>query len=321
VQLQQTIGLKGVATALPSRSLDLEELAASGRISSQPATLARLGFERAFIADEHDSGCTLAARAAEAALEDADLRATDIDALIWASAVPGNHLRPSTIRGKGALHQFTYAGSWLQEELGLERATVMGTAQQGCAGMFSALRAARAMLLAEPELRHVLCVGVDVLPPGASREILYNVISDGACAVVVSRNASRDRWTAFHQVTNGYYWDTPALEKEIMASYFATSRIVLNELLARAQMEPAAINRFIPTGVNATSWPILLRLAGFAEEQLYRNEQPHFGHTIAADNFIFLEQIRRGRAVTPGSKLLLFTYGFGSTWSGLILEH
>jgi 3-oxoacyl-[acyl-carrier-protein] synthase-3 len=310
----------GVATALPARCLDLEELAASGRISSQPETLARLGFERAFIADEHSS-CALAARAAGAAIQDAGLRAGDIDALIWASALPGNHLRPSAIRGKGALHQFTYAGSWLQEELGLERATVTATAQQGCAGMFSALRTARAMLLAEPELQHVLCVGVDVLPAGASREILYNVISDGACAVVVSRNASRDRWTAFHQVTNGYYWDTPALEKEIMASYFATSRIVLNELLTKAQLEPGAIDVFIPTGVNATSWPILLRLAGLKEEQLYRSRRPHFGHTIAADNFVFLEEIRRARTVATGSKLLLFTYGFGSTWCGLILEH
>src|SRR4051812_12430548 len=182
MQVEQTIGLSGVATALPARSLDLEELAASGRISSQPETLAGLGFERAYIADEHDSGCTLASRAATAAMQDAGLRGGDIDALIWASALPVNHLRPSTLRGKGPLHQFTYAGSWLQEELGMERATVMGTAQQGCAGMFSALRTARALLLAEPDLKHVLCVGVDMLPAAASREILYNVISDGACA-------------------------------------------------------------------------------------------------------------------------------------------
>ena len=320
MQLEQTIGLLGVGTALPACCLDLEELATSGRISSQPETLARLGFERAFVADD-ESACTLAAQAAEAALKDARLRPCDIGALVWASALPGNHLRPSTIRSKGALHQFTYAGSWLQEELGLDRATVTATAQQGCAGMFSALRSARAMLLAEPELEHVLCVGVDVLPHGASREILYNVISDGACAVVVSRHATRNRWIAFHQVTRGYYWDTPALEKEIIASYFATSRIVLNELLVKAQLAPAAIECFIPTGVSRTSWPILLRLAGFSEEQLYRSERPHFGHTIAADNFIFLEEIRRKGIIARGSKLLLFTYGFGSSWCGLILEH
>lgn len=320
MQEQCIVGLSGVATALPACALDVHELAASGKILSPPETLINLGFERAFVAED-ESACTLAARAAHAAIKDAGLRPNDIDALIWASALPGNHLRPSTIRGKGALHQFTYAGSWLQDKLGLERATVTAVAQQGCAGMFSALRSARALLVAEPELQHVLCVGADVLPKGASREILYNLISDGACAVVVSRNAPRDRWLAFHQVTQGYYWDTPALEKEIMAAYFATSRIVLNELLAKAQLQASDIDCFIPTGVNATSWPILLRVAGFREEQLYRSQRPHFGHTIAADNFIFLEAIRRGQAVAAGSKLLLFTYGFGSTWCGLILEH
>jgi len=49
--------------------------------------------------------------------------------------------------------------------------------------VFSAVRLARTLLIAEPErCHHVLCVGVDVLPAGAPREILYNVISDGACA-------------------------------------------------------------------------------------------------------------------------------------------
>ena len=315
------IGLSGVAAVLPERSFGLEELAATGRISSRPEALTEMGFDRVFLADEDESACALAARAAEGALKDAGLKPEEIDILLWASALPGNHLRTSSNgHAPAVLRHFTYAASWLQEELGLERATVTAIAQQGCAGMFSALRTARAMLLAEPEAQHVLCVGVDVLPPDESREILYNLISDAACAVVVSRNAPRDRWVAFHQVTRGYYWDTPALQKEIIAAYFPTSRIVLQELLAKADLEPDAIDKIIPTGVNATSWPILLRLTGLAEDRLYRSNQ-QFGHTIAADNFLFLQEIRRERSVPRGSRLLLFTYGFGSTWCGLILEH
>ena len=316
------IGLSGVAAVLPERSFDLDELAATNRISSRPEALAQMGFDRVFIAGEHESACQLAARAAERALNDAGLKPPDIDVLLWASALPGNHLRTGSgkLEGTGALSQFTYAASWLQNELGLKRATVTATAQQGCAGMFSALRVARAMLLAERNVEHVLCVGVDVLPPGVSREILYNLISDGACAVVVSRNAPRDRWIAFHQVTRGYYWDTPVLQREIIAAYFPTSRIVLQELLEKADLEPQAIHRVVPTGVNATSWSILLRLAGIPEDRLYRSPR-RFGHTIAADNFLFLQEIRRERSLPPGSRLLLFTYGFGSTWCGLILEH
>jgi 3-oxoacyl-[acyl-carrier-protein] synthase-3 len=167
------IGLSGVAAVLPEQSLDLEELAAAGRISSSPEALAEMGFERVFVAAEDESAGELAARAVAGALQDAGLKPQEIDVLLWASALPANHLRTSAASksGPALLHQFTYAASWLQEELGLEHATVTATAQQGCAGMFSALRAARALLVAEPELENVLCVGADVLPP-ASRETL-----------------------------------------------------------------------------------------------------------------------------------------------------
>jgi hypothetical protein len=116
----------------------------------------------------------------------------------------------------------------------------------------------------------------------------------------------------------GYYWDTPAMQKEIIA--------VLPDVAAGPARTPArpTLNQRdrsrIPTGINATSWPILLRLAGVPEERLYRSER-RFAHTIAADNFLFLQEIRQQALVPSGARLLLFTYGFGSTWCGLILHH
>jgi 3-oxoacyl-[acyl-carrier-protein] synthase-3 len=143
--------------------------------------------------------------ATQRALTDAALLPREIDALLFAGALPLAHQR----RANSRLRHHSWlllCGSWLQEELGLDRATVSGIAQQGCAGMFSALRVARALLIAEPQLEHVLCVGADALPSGACREILYNVISDAACAAIVSRTALRHRWLAFHQISKGYYW-------------------------------------------------------------------------------------------------------------------
>src|SRR5262245_6582669 len=88
-----TIGLSGVAAVLPEHSLDLETLAATGRISSSPEALAEMGFERVFVADESQPACGLAIRAAQGALQDAGLKPADIDLLVWTSALPGNHLR------------------------------------------------------------------------------------------------------------------------------------------------------------------------------------------------------------------------------------
>jgi 3-oxoacyl-[acyl-carrier-protein] synthase-3 len=326
VENQKTVvGLRGVGAILPPCSLDLDQLASRGLLVSPPENLSQFGFCQAYLADQdHDAGW-LALQAAQAALDDAVLQAEQIDLLIWASALADNHLRddPEDREGSGrqtVLKGFRYASGWLQEELGLHQAQVLAVAQQGCVSMFSALRLARALLLAEPGLRHALCVGVDVLPSTAPREILYNLISDAACAVVVSRDCPRDRWAGYHQISRGYYWDPLARQAEILASYFPTSRLVIQELLAQQELRPADIDLVVPTGVSRPSWDILLRLVGIPSERLYRGVDS-FGHTIIADSFLLLQDLRRRGEVPLGSRLLLFSYGFGSSWCGLLLEH
>jgi 3-oxoacyl-[acyl-carrier-protein] synthase-3 len=307
------IGLRGLGTALPARFAPLAELA----LVSPADRLEGFGFHGAWVAKDP---AELATRAARSALADANITPGDIDVLLMAGALSQTHQRASEQPTGGVLDGFCYSASWLQEELGLDRAAVCGVAQQGCAGMFSALRTARALLIAEPELNHVLCVGADSLPPDdPCREILYNVISDAGCAVVVSRERIPYRWLGFHQISKGYYWDVPAKQSEIIAAYFPTGRCVIAELLRRLHLHASDVDLVIPTGVNATSWPILLRLCGIPEERLYQ-PQRNFGHTIAADSFILLEEARASGCLSPGMRVLLFAYGFGSSWCALLLE-
>jgi 3-oxoacyl-[acyl-carrier-protein] synthase-3 len=319
------IGLSAVTAVLPPHSLALAELAAERLLTSPAENLAALGFERAFLADSaHDAG-SLALSAARAALAEASLEPEAVDVLIWASALPWDHLRPDAgvapARDEGELlRSFRYASGWLQEELGLDRASVTAVAQQGCASMFAALRQARALLLAEPRLETVLCVGVDVLPPGSPREILHNVISDGACAVVVARGELRDRWLGYRQISKGYYWDPLARRAEILAAYFPTAKVLVEELLSAHGLAPGEVDVVVPTGVQRGSWEILLDLVGIPAGRAYLPRES-FGHTVVADNFLLLEELRRSGRVPPGARLLLFTYGFGSSWCGLLLEH
>ncbi len=314
------IGIPGFAAILPPTRLTLDELASRGLLVSPAATLSALGFYRVHVADAAHDAFHLATQAATAALADAALPAEAIDVLLWASALPENHLQPGA-HPHSHLARFNSAASRLQDELGLDRAVIHGVAQQGCGGLFAALRTARALLLAEPALRHVLCVGVDVLPPDCPREMLYNVVSDAAAAVVVSRDPSPAclRWVDAHVVSKGYYWDVPARQKEIIASYFPTSRLVIGELLARNALAPTDLAHLVPTGVGADSWPILAQLCGIPTDRL-RPVAGSFGHTIAADNFLHLAALRASGGIRAGDRLLLFTYGFGSSWCGLLLE-
>ncbi len=320
---ESVIGFSGVAGVLPPTSVSVEELAAAGLLASEPDVLRTFGFTRAHLADATSEPGAMAFDAARMALSDAGLDPADIDILVWASARPENHVRP-TCRGRAGTPNlydgFRYQAGWLQDALGLDNADVVAVAQQGCSTMFSALRTARAMLAAEPQRTHALCVAADALPGGSPREILYNVISDGACAVVVSRGCARDRWRGFRQISRGYYWDPEERAPEIMASYFLLGRQVILELLEANGVAPTDVDIVLPTGINRTSWSVMLGLVGIPQDRLYGGTAS-FGHTISADSFIHLEHMRRRNCVSQGALVLMFTYGFGSSWCALLLEH
>lgn len=307
------IGIRSIATALPERFSKVESL----ETSSSTEALRGFGFDGAWIGGNVPE---LALRSGRDALSHARIDASQVDALFWISALAANHEHDSEAEvDPSILHRFCYRGSWLQESLGLDRATVSGVAQQGCAGMFSGMRQARALLSAEPDLSNVLCVAADAFPPYAQREILYNLISDAGCACVLSSEQVLYRWVAYHQVSKGYYWDVPARQSEIIAAYFPTAALTIRGVLQKANLRPDEIDLVIPTGVNADSWPILMRLCGLPDDRLYQPRQSR-GHTIAADSLLILEEAKAQGALRPGMKLLLFAYGFGSSWCALILE-
>ena len=317
------IGISGVSGVLAPATFDVEQLAAAGLVTSSPGVLREFGFSRAHVAEAPCEPGSLALEAARGALADAGLAATEIDLLVWASARPESHVRPRVSAGEDGndlFDGFRYQSGWLQEALGLDNADVVAVAQQGCSTMFSALRTARAILATEPARTHALCVAADVLPAGASREILYNVISDGGCAVVLSRGCATDRWVGFRQISRGDSWDPVARGPEIMASYFLMGRLVIAELLDEHGIQPGDVDVVVPTGINRTSWDVMMRLLGIPSDRLCGGLDS-FGHTISADSFIHLDHLRRGGHVRPGARVLMFTYGFGSSWCALLLEH
>jgi 3-oxoacyl-[acyl-carrier-protein] synthase-3 len=178
------------------------------------------------------------------------------------------------------------------------------------------------MLLARPtSVGRVLCVGVDLLPAGSSREILYNLISDGACAVLVQSGAGPNRIISERQVTKGYYWDCEARKNEIVAAYFPTARHIIKEALADAALAPDKVAWIIPHNVSRRSWEILLRLTDLPVERLYADNIATKGHVISGDNFINLKDADAEGRLRAGDRLLLFNFGFGASWSCMLVEH
>ena len=318
-----TAGIAAIAYAFPAESRSVRELAAAGLLESEAGTLERSGFERVHVAVT-ETPYQLAVCAASTLLEREGIDPASIDVLICCGAQGAEAFETtlSAEQAAAALHtgdRFKYPATRLQHELELDNASAFGVEQLACAGLFGAIRIARSLCIAEGVGR-VLCVSSDFFPAELGREAIYNCTSDAACAVLVERDAARNRIVATTSVTKGYYWDADALRNELIASYFPTARHVIERAVADAGWAPGDVAWILPHNVSARSWDILLGLVRLPNARLWTRNLARDGHTLAGDNFINLADAIDAGDVRPGDRVVLFSFGYGAHWSCLAVE-
>ena len=310
-----SIGITAIEYALPERAVDLPTLHASGLLDSPVDVLAQFGFQCIRVSDRPAD--ELALIALRGLISDSAIDPESVDALLYAGAIPESH----RVADAGAeLEGFNYPVARLQYECGLINATAIGIGQAGCTGLMSAVALAADHLRANPEARRVVCVSADVLPADRKREIIYNVISDGACALVVERDAARNRILAHRHVAKGYYWNARVRKNEIVAAYFPTARTIVRDTLERQGLTANDIALIVPHNVSLRSWQILLPLLDMSTDRLFADNIAAKGHIIAADNFINLKDAWDSGRIAAGDCLLLFNFGFGANWACMLLE-
>ena len=296
--------------------VSVEDLEWDGLISSTAEALRAMGFDRVHVAKDDQERSELAVSAARKLLDSENVDPRSVDVMILFGAIDPEE---APLAGGGSLiERFRYPASRIQHELGLTRAVAFGIGQQGCASLTSALRLSRA-LVRSGDARRVLCVGADAVPSGYQREVIYNVLSDGACALLVDAGQERLQPVAFRQITKGYYWDSAAKRTEIMAAYYPTARTVVNEALAMADLTPADVALFIPDNISMQSWKVLLELLDIPAERAYLENIAAHGHFVSADNIVNLKDALSAQPLPPGAPIVLFTFGFGANWSATVL--
>lgn len=309
------IGIQNIEYSIPKSSTTLTKLKNNNRISSDVALLSSFGFEKVRIGENH---MLLAKQALAGLLKDARLDPLSVDLFVYAGALPNSSLAVENT--KKGLDFFKYAASKLQYDFGLSNAIVLSVSQQGCVSLMNAIWVAMNTLKSESTLNTAICLSSDVLPPYASREIIYNVMSDASCAVLLKKDTSENTILAYNQVSKGYYWDPDAQKNEIVAAYFPTAKLLIEKTLQKAKISISEIDWIIPHNVSKKSWEILLGLLKFPRAKLYKKNIKNIGHTIAADNFINLKDALDEKAIKKGQLALLFTFGFGAHWSCMIIR-
>lgn len=321
----QSAGIEAIAEYLPPNVVSVGRLGELGLLRGSPETLQQFGFDTIHMACD-ETNLDMALSAAESLLDENDIDRDEIGMVLYAAALNSSSTLGAS-SGDSVLNLaevddlFKYPASVLQSELGLTNAAVMGINQVGCASIFSALRVARALLSSEDDLRSVLCVSADKFPAGRQRDLAYNLVSDGACAALVRRGGTRNRIVECAQVTKGALWDTGEIENEIIAAYFPTAASLIERTLEKAGLAMDDIALVIPHNVSRRSWEILGRLIKCPADRIYTDNIARVGHTIAADNLLNLRHATESGRISKGDYLLLFTFGYGSNWACMIVEH
>ena len=316
---QLSIGLTHVAYSLPSKQLTLTDLEHAGRLTSPAAFLRDLGFEDCRVEDGQAALDTLLLQCGRELLACANLESAEVGWLITYSGLEPTH-RDRPDANCNPLEQFRYRLSRAQHELNLSHATGLALSQQGCSGLLSSLDLA-ARLLATSESSAALCLAGDALDARSNREILYNLMSDAGAAVLVQKHADRNRIVNFHQHAAPYFWDTPNHTDELLAAYFPLAQRVISHCLEEAGRTVQDVTWFVPHNVNRRSWTILAQLLGVRETAIWDKNISRVGHTVSCDHAINLRDMERAGVLHPGDLVVLFTFGFGATWSCMLLEH
>jgi 3-oxoacyl-[acyl-carrier-protein] synthase III len=308
------IGIKSLSYQLGSVRKSLHELHNDGKLISPVETLKTFGFENIYETKEENS-YDLALSAVSQLLKDSSLDPLAIDVILYAGATT-----PLSDSIDHTLQLFNYPSSKLQYESGISHASSMSIGQQGCSAMFSAINIAKSLIYADKNVHNVLCVSTDVLPKQLSREVIYNVLSDGAAAVLVSDADFQFEILASNHITKGYYWNTEKMQNEIIASYFPTAKNIINKILSDSNLSSKEIALLVPHNVSLRSWKILLGLINFPEEKFFGENISRIGHCIGSDTVINLKNALEQKRIKSGDIVLLFNFGFGSHWSSMLLK-
>ena len=312
-----SIGIAKLAYRLPTHKRSISQIEKEGRINSPASLLSDFGFKNCYIQEKTKKTSDLLLESAKEVVSGVERES--ISRIFLYSGINSYFEKGNN---ENALELFQYPVAKLRHSLDLPKANALAISQQGCSGLLSTIDIAYHLLKSsDVENESMLCATVDVLPTGTKREIMYNVMSDAAASVLITKNTDKNRIVYFHQQILPYYWDTPLHENELLASYFPMAERAIESALSGAGLKKSDIKWFVPHNVSLRSWEILAKLLHIPMERIWTNNIARVGHTVSSDHVINLVDMEQKNILKRGDYLLLFTFGFGASWSCLILQH
>ena len=321
------VSITGIGSHAPQRVMSNDELA---RIvdTSDEWIVERTGIRERRVAAPDEALSDLARPAAEAALEQAGLRASAVDLIVVATVTPDMFF-PST-------------GAILADQLGAKDAAAYDLSA-GCTGFVYALAQAQGMV-ASGLVDHALVVGGDVLSKivdwqDRSTCVLFG---DGAGAVVLERTADGG-FLGFELGADGsggqqLYMPaggsrSPASAESVAERQhfahmngrevfkFATRVLVdsAEKLLDQCGVPVDEVDVYVPHQANVRIIDHARKKLGIPEERTVVNVD-RYGNTSSGSIPLALADAEADGRLKPGELVLMTGMGAGLTWGSALIE-
>jgi 3-oxoacyl-[acyl-carrier-protein] synthase-3 len=294
----------------------------------------RSGIRTRYWVSEGDTGVTLAREAAKRALVKADLKAQDLDCIVYCTCTP-DHFEPGN-------------GVFLQRELGLKGTPALDVRNQ-CSGFLYGLAIADAWIRTG-QYRRILLIGAEVHSRGLDKTTRGRdtavLFGDGAGAAILGPTTDPGRGVlSTHLFADGAHaeklWvDGPGLAHDPFVSHemldagrhrpvmdgrevFRFASTLMPEASALALRTNGAtaadVTLLVPHQANLRIIEMVQRTLGLRDEQVYVNIQK-YGNTTAASIPIALDEALGEGRLARGDLLLLAAFGSGFTWASAAIR-
>ena len=326
---ESVVSLIGLGAYLPQRVMSNAEWTHYVDTSDEWIT-ARTGIKNRRIASAEESTADMAVAAAQSALDDAALRAEEIDEIIVASDTPEVYL-PDT-------------ACFVQHRLGAREIPSYDLGSSGCAGFLLALDVARSRI--HSGAQRILVIGVELLTRLMSwqdRETCV-LFGDGAAAAVIGRGEGMAEIVAAVAGTDGSQSNILTLEVGGTRHPFSLEaaqsgrhkHTVLNgrevfkgavrrmseascQVLAQANLTMKDVSLVIPHQANLRIIEAVAKRLEVPMEKFYVNIQD-YGNTGSASVALALWEARKQGKVKQGDLVLLTAFGAGFHWAAVLLQ-
>ena len=319
----------GTGSELPSQVVTNEDLERMVDTSDEWITV-RTGIKQRRVLEEGKGNADMAFHAARRALEDAEVEAKDLDAIVMGTCT--------------ADYPFPSSACVLEDMLGARNAFSFDV-NAACSGFLNALSVADSFVQTG-KIQKALVVGSDAL----SRLLNWQdrttciLFGDGAGAVVLGASENGNGGILSTKLrTDGSYVKTlyvpaggslkPATAKtvqnnehtitmngkEVFKVAVRSMEEISRQALDEAQVNVERVSLVIPHQANRRIIVALAERLGIPMERVVVNVDK-YGNTSAASVPVALDEARRGGRIKAGDIVLLNSFGAGFAWGAAVVQ-